>query len=722
MAIEEQSVYYKEIQAEQEAFWKRRRARRIDHDKVPREILEQLEPTWKHWEALPEWIAREQYASDTIRLFLHDEKEGWKAVPHFRWREIGQAILGFRYLKPGHRPGGARPKPQPKQAPWAWMFRVGETEPPAPMVTLSEPRPARVALDDPEHTRPLRITHTVREGESRADIARQHTGRADPALVEEVPRGGLVPGWPVQVRVGRELWAGGSAWHTDSVEFEWAGPTAGRAIVPVAHESWEYAFPAAPGTYTLTVSAGDCRNTRTVHLAPARPRGVAVRVGVFFDGTGNNRENDIPEGTDTNIARLYELYHVNVGKEKTDPVGKANGLNLYTKRIYMNGVGTKPGEENDMLDMATGAGGVTKIEDALTEAAEFLQHFSGQPGPRIIDVFGFSRGAALARDFVNQVNEKLAEQGVEVGFVGLYDTVGSFGLPGNDVDLRSDAPLLAGAAAVAAATNPVLYGLALPRAATLLPNTYRLDLGLSSAAKVVHLVAGNESRANFPLQSLRPGPATPPPGNIEEIAVPGAHADVGGGYGPRPVEEYLRVDDEELTTELYYRTVGPRDQWQAALLEKKAALEAAAAAKGLEAVFLRSRPNAAGEVVDEYALVKRRVVRPGLSNVYLHAMYKKAEATGVPLADLGDMVEKQPTRFAIPDDLRRLFQPDLVTPGSAWYVEAHYAHASAVDWSNRKSLTDWLTNRPDEKRKVFWNEPDKAVIPSRHRRQEARRA
>jgi len=61
-------------------------------------------------------------------------------------------------------------------------------------------------------------------------------------------------------------------------------------------------------------------------------------------------------------------------------------------------------------------------------------------------------------------------------------------------------------------------------------------------------------------------------------------------------------------------------------------------------------------------------------------------------------------------------------PRAAWYVEAHYAHASAVDWSNRKSLTDWLTNRPSEERKVFWNEPGKAVIPARHRRQEARRA
>ncbi len=219
------------------------------------------------------------------------------------------------------------------------------------------------------------------------------------------------------------------------------------------------------------------------------------------------------------------------------------------------------------------------------------------------------------------MNARLSAQGVQVGFVGLYDTVGSFGLPGNDVDIRSDAPLLAGVTAEIA-TNPVLYGLTLPRVAMILSNTYRLDLGLASAVKVVHLVANNEYRANFPLQSLRTGPNAPSPGNVEEIAVPGAHADVGGGYGPRPREEYTHVDDDVL----HYQRVGPTSQWQARLLKQKAALEARAAQRGLEAIFVRSTSNAVGEVVEEYALVRRRRVKPGLSNVYLHAMYQKARS------------------------------------------------------------------------------------------------
>ena len=707
MAIQEQSVYYKAIQAEQDAFWKRRRARRIDHDLVPRDVLDRLEPTWRHWETIPESEARHLESSEEVKLFLLG-KHGWEAVPNLRRREIGQPVLAFRRLKPHHRLGGGRPKARPKTVPHAWMFQVGGDTPPEAVATITRPQAERVELSDTRYTRTHRLLHRVKDGDTRERIARQYTGKADPALVENAPPGELVPGRTVQVRAGRELMAAGSAWHTDSVQFEWIGPTTGRVTVPVVSEGWEHAFPARPGTYTLTVSAGESRHSRTVRVVPPRSEGVAVRVGVFFDGTGNNRENDVPEGTDTNIARLYEL-HKGKPEENAamEPIGIFDELPLYSFKIYREGIGSRTGEENDALDMATGAGGVSRIEAVLKRVEAFVTQFSDRDGPRIVDVFGFSRGAALARDFVNQVNARLSAQGVQVGFVGLYDTVGSFGLPGNDVDIRSDAPLLAGVAAEVA-TNPVLYGPTLPRAAMTLSNTYRLDLGLASAVKVVHLVAINEYRANFPLQSLRTGPNAPPPGNVEEIAVPGAHADVGGGYGPRSWEEYTHVDDDVLQ----YQRVGPTSQWQARLLKQKAALEARAAQRGLEAVFVRSTSNAVGEVVEEYALVRRRRVKPGLSNVYLHAMYKKAEAAGVPLTDLDDMAKKQPIRFAIPEEIRRHFQPDWVTPRTAWYLEAHYVHTSAVDWSNRKSLVDWLANRPDDERRVYYNEPDKAVVPA----------
>ena len=33
-----------------------------------------------------------------------------------------------------------------------------------------------------------------------------------------------------------------------------------------------------------------------------------MRIGVFFDGTGNNKVNDIPRNKASNVAKLSELY------------------------------------------------------------------------------------------------------------------------------------------------------------------------------------------------------------------------------------------------------------------------------------------------------------------------------------------------------------------------------------------------------------------------------
>ncbi len=381
MAIQEQSVYYREVQAEQDAFWKRRRARRIDHDRVPRDVLERLEPTWRHWETIPEPEAQHLESSEKVKLFLLG-KHDWEAVPNLRRREIGQPVLAFRRLKPHHRLGGGWPKARPKTAPHAWMFQVGGDTPPEAVATITRPQAERVELSDTRYTRTRRLLHRVKDGDTRERIARQYTGKADPALVENPPPGELVPGCTVQVRAGRELMAAGSAWHTDSVQFEWIGPTTGRVTVPVVSEGWEHFFPARPGTYTLTVSAGESRHSRTVRVVPPRPQGVAVRVGVFFDGTGNNRENDIPEGTDTNIARLYEL-HKGKPEENAamEPICIFDGLPLCSFKIYREGIGSRTGEENDALDMATGAGGVSRIEAVLKRVEAFVARFSDRDGP-----------------------------------------------------------------------------------------------------------------------------------------------------------------------------------------------------------------------------------------------------------------------------------------------------------------------------------------------------
>lgn len=44
-----------------------------------------------------------------------------------------------------------------------------------------------------------------------------------------------------------------------------------------------------------------------------------------------------------------------------------------------------------------------------------------------------------------------------------------------------------------------------------------------------HLVAANEYRSSFDLVSALPSPGASVP-NIEEILLPGAHSDIGGGY------------------------------------------------------------------------------------------------------------------------------------------------------------------------------------------------
>lgn len=55
----------------------------------------------------------------------------------------------------------------------------------------------------------------------------------------------------------------------------------------------------------------------------------------------------------------------------------------------------------------------------------------------LLDTFGFSRGACVARDFANHVKDgaiEFAGRKAEVIFMGLWDSVSSIGKPGNTGD------------------------------------------------------------------------------------------------------------------------------------------------------------------------------------------------------------------------------------------------------------------------------------------------
>jgi uncharacterized protein (DUF2235 family) len=138
-----------------------------------------------------------------------------------------------------------------------------------------------------------------------------------------------------------------------------------------------------------------------------------------FDGTWNR---DKP-GTerDTNVVWFCSAYGETV--------------------FYQKGVGTRLGKLGKVVGGITGAGGRSRVKKARKRlAANFAR------GDTTIDIVGFSRGAALALHFANKIDDKgvdTTEGKVfpKIRFLGLWDTVASFGAPdvpaniGWDLDL-----------------------------------------------------------------------------------------------------------------------------------------------------------------------------------------------------------------------------------------------------------------------------------------------
>lgn len=189
-----------------------------------------------------------------------------------------------------------------------------------------------------------------------------------------------------------------------------------------------------------------------------------------FDGT--SKEDDVEDANDSNVVRFARAYR--------------------GRRVYRSGVGTRYGAVGKVLGGWMGLGLHQRIDEAKGELRKNLAR-----GDRVIDIVGFSRGAATALDFANVVYEEFGHgrpDAPPVRFVGLFDTVASTGiLPG-----------------------PVNLG---------------LDLGLPpNVGKCCHAMALDESRASFHLCRVKARKGvTLAPGTIEEVWFRGCHSDIGGG-------------------------------------------------------------------------------------------------------------------------------------------------------------------------------------------------
>lgn len=198
-----------------------------------------------------------------------------------------------------------------------------------------------------------------------------------------------------------------------------------------------------------------------------------------FDGTGNS---DRPPGRDdwSNVYKLSRSY--------------ADG-----RVWYMAGVGRDDasGIRGGSVDAVTAWSARDRVDHMLSQLERELAAPSSRGRWTDVDVIGFSRGAALGRDFANRVSDRIADGRylrlgacVRLRFLGLWDTVAQFGLAGS---------------------NDFAWRLAIP----------------TSVAYTAHAVALNEHRLLFPAESIFGSPLA---GVRIERGFVGAHSDVGGSY------------------------------------------------------------------------------------------------------------------------------------------------------------------------------------------------
>lgn len=337
-----------------------------------------------------------------------------------------------------------------------------------------------------------------------------------------------------------------------------------------------------------------------------------LHISLFFDGTGNNLNNDLYESEvahPTNIARLFRAsigdghaggtsHRGSQARSLTDAAGTGNGQYF---KYYMPGVGTPFPEVNDLdysseglafarrgeerinwgllmiIDALRRTLGQPRLDNAALQAAveamgtwrgtewimgranrarEFRKQLKAlerplrialgqpQPGqPKLLGVklyvYGFSRGAAAARAFVNWLNLLLSRAEavptlkvhdlklpVSVEYLGLLDTVVSVGL----ADISPGV------------TGHMGWG----------DGSQELPRG-NLLKRCLHIVASHEQRLSFPSESIRREDGAYPHNSVEVI-YPGVHSDQGGGYPPgdqgKAISEDLRVGDGLLLSQI----------------------------------------------------------------------------------------------------------------------------------------------------------------------------
>lgn len=478
---------------------------------------------------------------------------------------------------------------------------------------------------------------------------------------------------------------------------------------------------------------------------------ITLRIGVFFDGTGNNlanaavteqcRRDDLKlldEGTleevidycqnhgfrdddaqgyftqapensygnaPSNVARLFELY------QDDAPRQLKKGEHTVSLKAYFEGIGTSSGEADSLYGQATGSGDsgiLARVRQSPDKVSEQLRRLlKSNPDLRFekieFDIFGFSRGAAAARHFANELLKPaggvlagalrpgqagLSEHldwatDVHINFIGLFDTVAAVVAP------------LSGDYSPANALNPGI----------------NLYLPPGCARKVLQLSARDERRWNFALNSVAP--------HHQEISLPGAHSDIGGGYRPhslerlllsRPLSSTVAANTRPEQTHAWQESWRQHRHWTTLGLPGDGLMRPKIWTRRKTAIRERGLQRPPQDVV--YGLLPiQRQVHGELSLVYLRVMRELATQHDVPLMSVPDTPQ-----FALPPELIPLAEKlmayaqgkqNQLNETDERLLWSRYIHLSA-HWTPSGGL---LINKPAPNLRLVYNNKPQRGYP-----------
>ena len=306
---------------------------------------------------------------------------------------------------------------------------------------------------------------------------------------------------------------------------------------------------------------------KTLHKHNTSNPQLKVKLNIFFDGTLNNKNNTQARLDNNNIFKeksnkkddsyMNDFSNVVRGYDAINPDAE------HQLKVYIEGIGTENNEKDDSFEgpgFGVGDRGImAKVTKGCREAAKVVASKYEDQNIDILEVnvFGFSRGAAAARHFINVattsiyedvpilingkiivyyraydggrslfsinetpdnisfitqygyfgaclIKENLQIKKIKFNFAGLYDTVASYGVNHrgkNLIYIDSDAKQL------------------------------NLD-AVKKCKFTLQLASRDEYRENFSLTNINSCGL-----NGLQLTLPGVHSDIGGGYVDGAQEE-----------------------------------------------------------------------------------------------------------------------------------------------------------------------------------------